>query len=194
MYKTITLTFILLFLSSFIFSQTEKPNLDSLTLEEELENWYYQNMEDPELDTFEKVEEEEESIEEEGIFKIPIEDIPVFPACKHLMEVPKEMKNCTQQKIVDFIYANLQYPPEAIAQKTEGEVSLRFLVDRRGRVSKVEILEDIGNGCGEAAKRALLLLNKEKPWRRSKSRDRVVRIRYILPITFKLNSKLEPKN
>lgn len=194
MKKTTSYLLFLIISSNLTFSQTEETKKDSLSLEEELEQWYYQEMEDDQLDTIkEEIEEVFEEPEEEMIFKV-VEDIPAFPGCEHLKDSFKEMKNCTEQKILAFIYSKFQYPPKAISNKTEGEVLLKFRIDREGSVSKVEILKDIGNGCGEEAKRALLLMNKEKKWRRASARDRVVRVQFIMPVVFKLNSEYGQKN
>lgn len=196
MKKITSLLLFLIISSSLTFSQTEETKKDSLTSEEELEQLYYQNMEDHELDTIDEIEEIVEVVEEpeeEMIFKV-VEDIPVFPGCEHLKKSFKEMKDCTEQKILEFIYSKFQYPPKAIANKTEGEVLLKFRVDREGYVSKVEILKDIGNGCGNEAKRALLLMNKEKRWIRTSARDRVVKVQFTMPVVFKLDSKYGQKN
>ncbi len=167
--------------------------LDTLSLEEDLEQYYYEEIEADFLDTFPAVKKVEELPEEEMIFKV-VEDIPAHPECKHLKDSLKEMKYCTEQKILAFIYSKFQYPPEAIANKIEGEVLLKFHVDRQGHVSKVKILKDLDNGCGEEAKRALLLMNKEKPWRRTSARGKVVKVQFIMPVVFKLDSKYGQKN
>ncbi|MFK7773034.1 MAG: energy transducer TonB, partial [Saprospiraceae bacterium] len=167
--------------------------LGTLSLEEDLEQYYYEEIEADFLDTFPAVKKIEEQPNEEMIFKV-VEDIPAHPECEHLKDSLNEMKYCTEQKILAFIYSKFQYPPEAIANKTEGEILLKFYVDREGNVSKVEILKDIGNGCGEEAKRALLLMNKEKPWRRASARGKVVKVQFIMPVVFKLNKEYGQKN
>lgn len=194
MKKIITLLSFSILFQNLVFSQIEETKKDSLCLEEELERYYYQEMEADFLDTFPEVKKVEQQPEEEMIFKVVEEDIPVFPGCEHLKKSSKEMNNCTEQKILEFIYTKLQYPPKAIENKTEGEVLLKFHVDKTGHISRVEILKDIGNGCGEEAKRALLLMNKEKRWRQISARGRVVKLRFTMPVVFKLNSKYGQRN
>ena len=43
------------------------------------------------------------------------------------------------------------YPEEARRQGLEGNVRLRILVDARGRVSKVRVIQRAGNGFDQAA-------------------------------------------
>ena len=45
------------------------------------------------------------------------------------------------------------YPPKALREGFEGDVRLRILIDADGSVSKVDIIQDPGEGLGEAAAR-----------------------------------------
>jgi TonB family protein len=61
-----------------------------------------------------------------------------------------------------FISENLQYPEEALKNKTEGTVSIEIDIDIFGKVIASRILHGVGNGCDEEAKRLVSLLQFEK--------------------------------
>ncbi len=131
--------------------------------------------------------------EEEKIFKV-VEDIPRFPGCEGQGLSKKELYKCAEQEMLKFIYSNIKYPQKARDEKTEGRVILRFLIERNFRIGKVEILKDIGNGCGEEAKRVILLMNEMKqPWIPGRSRGKPAKVWFTVPITFKLQSSPQKK-
>ncbi len=55
----------------------------------------------------------------------------------------------------EFIYSNLKYPKEALAQKIEGIVHLRIDIDHKGKVTDVKVTKGIGYGCDEEAIRIM---------------------------------------
>ena len=167
--------------------------LDTLSLEEKLEQYYYEEMEADFLDTFPKVKKVEEEPEEEKIFNV-VEELPHFPGCSGQGLSKEELKKCAEKKMKEFIYSNLKYPPKAVQEKIEGEVIIKFIVDKDGSISNVEILKDIGNGCGEEAKRVIQLMNNGKKWVPTSARGKPVKVRFTVPVIFKLDSIPEQKN
>lgn len=82
-----------------------------------------------------------------------------------------------------FMRENLRYPEEARKKKTEGNVYVRFIVERDGSISNPELLRDIGDGCGEEA---LRLVAKMPKWKPGTERDTVVRCQYFIRVEFSL--------
>lgn len=165
------LLYILLFtfLPCFIFCQTSEE-LD-IELEEDLKELKLQ-----------------ETTKEEKIFKV-VEDMPLFSGCEGQGLSKQELKECSDRKLLEFVYQNIKYPQKAIEEKTEGKVIIRFIIERDLTISNVEILKDIGNGCGEEAKRVILLLKeKDRPFTINKSRGKPVRGWYTIPVLFKLKN------
>ena len=65
-----------------------------------------------------------------------------------------------------FITQNMRYPAEALAQKVEGTVTVRYDIDYRGEVVDAKILgHTLGHGCDEEAIRLVksLKFKVEKP-------------------------------
>lgn len=113
------------------------------------------------------------------IFKV-VEENPTFPGCEDVAD--KEMrKQCAENKLMEFIYANIQYPPVARENGIEGMVVLQFVVEPDGSISNIKIVRDIGAGCGEEAARVISMM---PAWNPGKQRGRPVRVMFTLPVRF----------
>ncbi len=122
---------------------------------------------------------------EEEIFQI-VEQMPRFPGCED-KSTKAEKEKCSQQKLMEYIYANLKYPSIARENGIEGRAVIRFVVDKHGKVSDVKILRDIGGGCGEAAAKVIKSMNNmPKKWVPGRQGGRKVKVYYTLPVIFKL--------
>jgi protein TonB len=66
----------------------------------------------------------------------------------------------------------------------EGRVILNFIVEKDGSLSDVRIVRDIGGGCGKEAVRLVQAMPKYLP---GKQNGQAVRVKYTLPVAFKLN-------
>ena len=89
-----------------------------------------------------------------------------------------------EQKLFEFIGKNVVYPQEAIDAGIEGKVFVEFYIEKDGTVCDAKVLRGIGYGCDEEALRVIGLMPK---WIPGKQRGKAVRVRYTLPINFKLS-------
>lgn len=89
-----------------------------------------------------------------------------------------------QQKLFEFLGNNLVYPKEAKEAGIEGVVFVEFYIEKDGTVCDSKVLRGIGYGCDEEALRVVGLMPK---WSPGKQRGKAVRVRYTLPINFKLS-------
>lgn len=122
---------------------------------------------------------------EEEIFVIA-EDMPRFPGCEELGS-KKEKEECAKLKLLEFIYANIEYPAIARENGVEGTTVISFVVEKDGRVKDASIVREIGGGCGEEALRVVELMNNAgKRWTPGKQRGKPVRVMFNLPVKFKL--------
>ena len=125
------------------------------------------------------------------VFKI-VEQMPSFPGCADLAK--EEVNDCSDKKLVEYIYKNLKYPEEARAEKTEGMVVLQFIVERDGSISNIKKVRDIGAGCGDEAVRVIKAMNNlPQKWTPGKQRGRPVRVFYTLPVKYKLEATSKSK-
>ena len=82
-----------------------------------------------------------------------------------------------------YVQKNLKYPAQARRMGIEGKVFVQFVVDRDGTLTEVKAVKGIGAGCDEEAES---VIRSSPKWKPGKQRGRSVKVRMILPITFKL--------
>ena len=88
------------------------------------------------------------------------------------------------EALLKEIADKLEYPIEAQLKGIEGDVMLKFLVLENGEISDVQVLKDIGGGCGQASIEVLNSLSKR--FEPAKENGIAVESYYVLPIRFKL--------
>lgn len=114
------------------------------------------------------------------------ERLPVFPGCDERLPY-EERKRCGEQKLLEFIYANVRYPAHAREQGCAGIAVIEFIVGKAGDVEAAQIVADPGCGLGKAALVAVLEMNRQGiVWGPGWQHGRPVRVEYRLPVRFKL--------
>jgi TonB family protein len=82
-----------------------------------------------------------------------------------------------------FVGEELRYPQQAERLGVEGRVFIQFIVDEQGNTSDVKAVKGIGAGCDLEAVRVIKL----SKWEPGTQRGKPVKVRIIMPISFKLN-------
>ena len=77
------------------------------------------------------------------------------------------------------------YPMEARQNGVEGKVYISFIVNTKGKISETGVLKGIGSGCDEATLEAFKITKLK--WRPGIKDEQKVKVKMILPFTFKLN-------
>jgi TonB family protein len=86
-------------------------------------------------------------------------------------------------KLLEFIGKNINYPPIAQEQGIQGRVVLRLEISPSGKIVNVEILKDIGGGCGEETVR---MVNKMPNWTKGVNHNLPINFYHVLPVKFTL--------
>jgi len=82
-----------------------------------------------------------------------------------------------------YVNDNIKYPHQAQTLSIEGRVFVQFVVGKDGKLTDIKVVRGIGGGCDEEAVRVI----KNAPaWKPGKQRGRPVRVKMVLPITFKI--------
>ena len=102
----------------------------------------------------------------------------LFQIVEEMPEFPGGMGACLK-----FLMANTEYPEKAKAQKVEGKVSVKFVVEKDGSISNPQIIK---GGNPLLNDEALRVVNSMPKWKPGKQRGKVVRVGYTVPIIFKL--------
>lgn len=87
------------------------------------------------------------------------------------------------QGLGDHLMRTLTYPKVARKKGIQGKVFIEFVVDKRGEVTDTKVIKGIGHECDEEAVRAIKLCPR---WNPGKQRGQPVKVRMVLPISFKL--------
>lgn len=133
--------------------------------------------------------EEEETTPPEGLIYTIVEEMPRFPAPKCEAEADlRDKKSCADQALLQFIYKNIRYPSFARENGIEGMAVVSFTVMEYGTIEDVKVLRNPGGGTGAEAKRVVLMM-REMPmhWHPGRQRGKNVRVKYNLPVRYKLN-------
>lgn len=88
------------------------------------------------------------------------------------------------ENLMAFITSNVQYPEIAKRAGVEGKVYVSFVVEKNGSIAEVRVAKGIGAGCDEEALRVVKMMSNWKP---GKQNGKPVRVRVLIPFTFKLN-------
>ncbi len=128
---------------------------------------------------------------EDPIYNI-VEQMPRFPGCGDLEGDDRAKRNCAIEKLDQFIADNLQYPPNAKANKVEGYVVLSFVVAPTGRLQQVKVWRTPDPELSQEAMRLVRLMNESpEPWTAGRRRGNPVHVRFNLPINFELPASAE---
>ena len=105
-------------------------------------------------------------------------DQKVFDTVEQMPEYPGGM-----QAMIEFLQTNMKYPEDAAKQKVEGRVMVQFVVETDGSVSDVHVAKQVFPSLDAEAVRVVQAMPK---WTPGMDKGRVVRVKYNLPIVFRM--------
>jgi TonB family protein len=85
--------------------------------------------------------------------------------------------------LYEYLNQSINYPVEAKENKMEGKVIAQFIVEKDGSISNAFVLRKMGLGMDEET---LRVINNMPNWKPGKQNGKTVRVRYTLPVSFKL--------
>lgn len=91
-----------------------------------------------------------------------------------------------QYALFKFISKNLNYPKDAKKKGIQGKVMVQFIVEKDGTIGDIRIIRSVSPDLDKEAIRVFSLPTMPK-WKPGTSDGEPVRVRYSVPITFKLN-------
>jgi protein TonB len=116
-----------------------------------------------------------------------VEQMPRFPGCEGMDISDEEKKKCSEQRMLEWVYSQIKYPSQARDLSVEGTTVISFVVDEKGNISDIAIRKKVGGGCEEEAERVVKKMAAlPEKWTPGMQRGKPVKVRYNLPIRFKL--------
>ena len=85
--------------------------------------------------------------------------------------------------LFDYLNKNMKYPTTAEENGIQGRVIVSFVVERDGSVTNTMIVKSVDSSLDQEAVR---LVNSMPKWNPGKQNGSTVRVKYTVPITFKL--------
>lgn len=113
------------------------------------------------------------------------ERMPVFGDCAGLSGEAR--KTCSDRNLLGFLMKHLKYPSVARGNGIQGTVYLKFVVERDGSVSGIEVVRGQSGGLTDAALEAVHQINaKGQHFEPGIQAGTPVRVAFNLPIKFTL--------
>ena len=108
--------------------------------------------------------------EEEEVIFIVVEKMPEFPG--------------GQQALFKYLSENVKYPVIAQENGIQGRVICQFTVNKDGSIVDVEVVRSGGDPSLD--KEAVRVIKSMPKWKPGKQRGKAVRVKYTVPVNFKL--------
>jgi len=114
-----------------------------------------------------------------------ISEIPTFESCKS--EKGNNRLDCFNKEMIQHVEKHFSYPNEALINKTQGKVWVRFIIDKEGNIGNVKTLGPKGGEIlNKEAKRVVSQLPKFVPGKKDGNK---VSVKYGFPISFSLDQE-----
>ena len=119
----------------------------------------------------EEISEKQESRAAEGeVFQV-VEEMPEFPG---------GMAECMK-----WLGQNIKYPAEAKEKGVQGRVIVQFVVEKDGTIVNAKVVRGVDPDLDAEA---LRVVNQSPKWKPGKQKGEAVRVKYTLPIMFRLGN------
>ncbi len=102
----------------------------------------------------------------------------VFMVAEQMPEYPGGMK-----KMLKFLQENVKYPENAMKNNVQGRVIVQFVVEKDGTPTEFKVLRSVDPDLDAEALRVMKAMPKWKP---GMQKGQVVRVKFTVPVSFKL--------
>ena len=109
----------------------------------------------------------------------------VFQVVEQMPEFPGGMAECMK-----WLGQNIKYPAEAIEKGIQGRVIVQMIVERDGTITNANVVRGVDPLLD---KEALRVVNLSPKWKPGMQRGQAVRVKYTLPVMFRLGEAADNK-
>ena len=141
---------------------------DDADIEEDIMASTEDNVEWVDIDEYDVVTVEPEP-EEEEIFMV-VEDQPEFPG--------------GTAALLEYLRKNIKYPAICRENNIQGRVLVTFIVNKDGAIVEPEVVKSVNPSLD---KEALRVSSQMPNWKPGSQRGKPVRVKYTVPVNFRLN-------
>jgi protein TonB len=105
----------------------------------------------------------------DNVFQV-VEEAPEFPG--------------GTQALLDYLRKNIKYPEECRKKNIQGRVMVSFIINKDGTIVEPEVVKGVDPLLD---KEALRVISKMPQWKPGVQRGKPVRVKYTVPVNFRLN-------
>jgi TonB family protein len=109
----------------------------------------------------------------------------IFDVVEHMPEFPGGM-----EEMMKYLSTNIRYPEAAHKAGKQGRVLVNFVVEADGTISNANVLRSVSE---ELDAEAIRVIQNMPKWKPGMQNGQAVRVKYTIPISFRLNSKENQK-
>ena len=109
----------------------------------------------------------------------------VFQVVEEMPEFPGGMAECMK-----WLGQNIKYPAEAIEKGIQGRVIVQMIVERDGTITNANVVRGVDPLLD---KEALRVVNLSPKWKPGMQKGQAVRVKYTLPVMFRLGEASDNK-
>lgn len=117
-----------------------------------------------------------------GTGEIMMGSYPYFSECENAQDAIEQF-TCTRQKLMDYLNRNIRYPDIPREMGIEGTVYLSFVINEQGQVEDITILRSVDRAIDNEA---VSVLKKAPEFVAGKQNGKAIKVRFEVPINFKL--------
>ncbi len=130
---------------------------------------------------FTEFDESTEVIQQVAVQEETIEDDQPFV----IAETMPQFQGGDLNTFRNWVQSNVKYPQIALENGVQGRVTLTFVIERDGTLTNITSMSSPDRSLTEAA---IATLKKSPKWKPGKQRNQVVRVKYTLPVDFRLQN------
>ena len=93
-------------------------------------------------------------------------------------------------KWVEYLKKSLKYPKDAVKQQIEGSVFVAYVVLETGKLTDINVIKGISPSCD---KEAVRLITESIDWKPGKQNGKAVKVKFVMPVKFRLSDLEEKK-
>lgn len=122
-----------------------------------------------------------------------VDEMPRFPGCESETDATKR-KECSELALLKHLYNSLKYPKDAMEADAQGTVVASFVINKEGYIEDAKIVRSVYPSLDAQVLKITQAMN-EMPdrWIPGKHDDKIVKVRYNLPVLFRIDSDKEDK-
>ena len=114
-----------------------------------------------------------------------VENKPIFPGCEKYKSKDEQFA-CMNKKIFAMIRREFEYPEIAKEMGIQGKVMVKFIINKKGKIGKIEVVRGIDKNLDKEAIRIIQKMKQKITFTPARQGDKAVNVSYLLPITFRL--------